>query len=232
MVRPAAGARPLAGRGRRPATAAVLRSSRCGGRSAIRSRPSRSRSPTPGRCREKNLVISERRYPGSHRDKPIEITYNPDHAWYWYPAHAARRGAGVQNLIARQTAGRAGPRIPRSTTPPHRPVHGHAKASKSGRSRFFSVSLRFWEVVKGRRSRQSSRDFVGWVEPKAKPAIGLFTTCEAVMGLAALDPSYGLRAPPPDRNACGRHSAGRLRRGSSPARNVQASLVHRASASA
>ena len=68
----------------RTCSRAASPSSRCGGRSAIRSRrfplaicDARSVSPH-------DFVISERRYP-NRVGQTYSITYNPNHHWYWFP---------------------------------------------------------------------------------------------------------------------------------------------------
>ncbi len=83
-----------------------------------------------------NLVVSERRYP-NRIGQTYAITYSPGPRVVLVPAHAARRGAGVQDLrVARTTAARAGPPTRRSTTRPRRPMRGRARASKFARSHF------------------------------------------------------------------------------------------------
>ncbi len=72
-------------------------SSRCGGRSAIRSRPIRSPSPTPAASSPDDFIISERRYPD--RDRPdLRHRLQPEAQVVLVPAPGARRGAGVQGL--------------------------------------------------------------------------------------------------------------------------------------
>ena len=59
-----------------------------------------------------DFVVTERRYP-NRIGQTYAITYNPAHRWYWLPADAARRGAGLQGL--RLPEGR-----PRPLVRPHR----------------------------------------------------------------------------------------------------------------
>ena len=64
--------------------AGALPSSRCGGRSGIRSKAFRWRSAMRARCRSTIWLISERRYP-NRVGQTYAITYNPNNKWFWFP---------------------------------------------------------------------------------------------------------------------------------------------------
>ena len=72
-------------------------SSRCGGRSAIRSRPFRSRS-ADARSVASTISSSPSGAIPTASARPTPSPTIPKHQWYLVPAHAARRGAGVQGL--------------------------------------------------------------------------------------------------------------------------------------
>ena len=81
---PAARARHAAATRPTNCSSAASPSSRCGGRSAIRSRPIRWRSPTRAAISPDDFVISERRYP-NRVGQTYAITHNPAHKWFWFP---------------------------------------------------------------------------------------------------------------------------------------------------
>ena len=65
-------------------SSAASPSSRCGGRSAIRSRRSPLAICDARSVSFDDLVISERRYP-NRVGQTYAIIYNPNHKWFWFP---------------------------------------------------------------------------------------------------------------------------------------------------
>ena len=86
-------------------SSAASPSSRCGGRSAIRSRPIRSRWRMRARCRRDDMIISERRAPG-RIGQTYAIKYNPAHKWFWFP-RMRREEAYVFKVFDSMKDGRA-----------------------------------------------------------------------------------------------------------------------------
>ena len=84
MVGAAARARHAAGRGRRTCWPAASRSSRSGGRSAIRSRPIRSASATRAASPRRTSSSPSASIP-NRVGQTYAVGYNPQHDWYWFP---------------------------------------------------------------------------------------------------------------------------------------------------
>ena len=119
----------------RSCSSAASPSSRCGGRSAIRSRPIRWRSATRARrarrFRDLRAALSR-----PHRPD-LRDHLQPGHHWYWFPRMRRDEALVFKVYDSRRTAAPAGPRTPPSTTRPRRRTPDRAKASRSARWRSF-----------------------------------------------------------------------------------------------
>ena len=87
MVRPAAGARHPAGRGRRAAQAPLRHHPGVAADPLSGRDPSARHRRRPHACRSDDFVLSERRYP-NRIGQTYAIAYNPKHKWFWFPRQA------------------------------------------------------------------------------------------------------------------------------------------------
>ena len=126
---------------------AGLRSCRCGGRSATRSRAGRWRSADARSLAPDDLVVNERRYP-DRIGQTYAITYNPGAPLVLVPADAARRGAGLQGLQLAE--GR-----PRPLVRPHRLRRSDLAAERAAARKHRNPHPRL--LLVSRRDRSSAR---------------------------------------------------------------------------